>query len=37
MRVCFKCGKSKWEGKKKDGKFVCAECLAKKAKERESK
>lgn len=29
MRVCFRCGKGKWQGAKKDGKFICAECLAK--------
>ena len=33
MRVCAKCGKGNWQGAKKDGKFICAECLMKKAKE----
>lgn len=31
MRMCSKCGKGRWEGVKKDGKFVCAECLKKEA------
>ena len=29
MRVCSRCGKGKWQGAKKDNKFVCVECLAK--------
>jgi uncharacterized Zn finger protein (UPF0148 family) len=29
MRMCSKCGKGKWQGVKKDGKFVCVDCLAK--------
>lgn len=29
MRSCAICGRGRWEGKKKDGKFVCVECLAK--------
>ena len=28
MRSCSKCGKGKWQGVKKDGKFVCVDCLA---------
>jgi hypothetical protein len=31
MRVCSGCKKSRWEGKKVDGKFICIECLARKA------
>lgn len=34
MRMCSSCGRGRWEGRKKDGKFVCKECLEK---EREEK
>ena len=30
MRICTKCLQGRWQGTKKDGKFVCADCLAKK-------
>lgn len=30
MRLCNECKHHRWEGKKLEGKFTCAECLAKK-------
>jgi hypothetical protein len=33
--MCSKCGKGRWLGSKKDGKFTCVECLAKEDKPKE--
>ena len=35
MRLCAECGNGRWEGVKKDGKFICVECLAKEDKSKE--
>jgi phosphosulfolactate phosphohydrolase-like enzyme len=34
MRVCSVCLNGRWNGSKKDNKFVCASCLAKRAEEK---
>jgi hypothetical protein len=35
MRMCSKCGKGRWEGSKKEGKFTCKECLQKEIEKKE--
>jgi uncharacterized Zn finger protein (UPF0148 family) len=37
MRICDVCKLGKWQGRKKDGKFICVDCLAKKDQKKDEK